>query len=116
MDINFFGEPDAAPKPRDEMEVLSIEVEPLEDNRRARVQLEVTAFTPADRPNIEVTAVNAQGQAVGSLTVIETMQRIMAFTLHIREPEPSGDYTIRADLYYELDEIQHTLSTTFTLG
>ncbi|MGF1504096.1 MAG: hypothetical protein ACFB51_03005 [Anaerolineae bacterium] len=114
MDINFFSEPEMSPRPRDEMAIFSLTADPI-DERRVRVTVEVTPFTPQDRPNVEISAHNAAEQPVGSMSIIETMHRTFALTLHIREPEPSGVYTLSAELFYEPGEIQHTLTETFEI-
>jgi hypothetical protein len=115
MDINFFDQPDMTPQPRDQMKVLKLSADPYPDRRRVRVEVELTAFTPADKPSLTISAHNTDEQPVADMTIIDAMQRTMSLTLHIREPEPSGQYTVQASLFYEGDGVQDTRDTTFEL-
>ena len=116
MDINFFDQPDMTPQPRDKMKVTRLSAKPYEDQRRVRIEVGITPFTPANKPNLNITTYNEDDIPVGEMTIIETMQHRLALTLHIREPEPSGQYKVKASLYYEPEEIQHSLEITFELS
>jgi hypothetical protein len=110
MDLNFFADPGLAPKPRSEIRIESLTVTPYPDGRRLRVEIELTPFAPMDRPNIELTAIKPDETQVGSVSIIEAAQRTLSLTMHIREAQPSGEYTLRADLYYGEESPQSTLS------
>src|SRR5688572_13467849 len=110
MDLNFFADPGLAPKPRSEIQVESLTVTPYPDGRRLRVEIELTPFAPMDRPNLELTASKPDGIQVGSVSIIEAAQRTLSLTMHIREPQPSGEYTLRVDLYYGEEPPQSTIS------
>ena len=110
MDLNFFADPGLAPKPRREIQVEGLTVTPYPDGRRLRVEIELTPFAPMDRPNLELTASKPDGTHVGSVSIIEAAQRELSLTMHIREPQPSGEYTLQVDLYYGEDPPQSTIS------
>jgi hypothetical protein len=103
MDI-FFQDPDEIPLPPDEVRIKELRAEPWPDNRRVRVYLEVTPFQA--RPSGEIILLDAQNNEVSSISIIETIDPKMEFTLHIRGSDTYGDYTLNAILFYldELDE------------
>ena len=116
MDINFVDNPNLIPKPRPEIRVEEIHAEPLEDGRRIRIELRITPFTPADRPNITVQVLDPHGADVGTIAVIETMHNNVAMTFHLREAVPlPGAYKVQASLYYEEQNSQGTAETTVHL-
>lgn len=102
MDI-FFSDPTDIPLPPDEVRIRKFEVNPWPDGRRVRVYLEVTPFQK--RPNGEISIINAKGQEMASVSIIETMDPKMEFTLHLRGAEPFGPYKVIASIFY-LEEPQ----------
>ena len=103
MDI-FFQDPGDIPLPPDEVRIKKLRAEPWPDNRRVRVYLEVTPFQA--RPSGEIILLDAKDDEIASISIIETIDPKMEFTLHIRGREPSGEYTLKAAIFYleELDE------------
>lgn len=97
MDI-FFSDPTDIPLPPDEVRIRKFEVNPWPDGRRVRVYLEVTPFQK--RPNGEISIINAKGQEMASVSIIETMDPKMEFTLHLRGAEPFGPYKVIAAIFY----------------
>lgn len=75
----------------------------------------MTPFAPVDRPNLEVTVTNEDGRTVGSLSVIESVDRKLSLTTHLREPEPQGRYEFKAELYYSPETVQDSASDTLVL-
>jgi hypothetical protein len=71
-----------------------------EDGRRLRIQLDVTPFL--ERPNIDVAITNPHGDIVSSVSIIESIDTHMAFTMHLRgEPEQwQGKMTLSASIQY----------------
>lgn len=109
MDLNFFADPGLAPKPRQEIRIEKLTLTAYPDNRRVRVELEITPFAPKDRPNIEITALRSDGIPVGSTTIIEAVQRTIGLTLHLREPQPHGEYQVVVQLNFGEEPVQHEL-------
>jgi hypothetical protein len=61
-------------------------------------------LTPfAERPSIDVTATNGNGQAAGSMTIIEALSPNFNLTMHLRDAEPTNHYQIEAVVYYKDD-------------
>ena len=116
MSIDFFSDPGQAPKPRNEIRIEQVAALPYEDGRRVQLDISVTPFAPSDRPNLEIVSSNSQSEIVASMTVIETMQTKMSFTLHLKEDHPSGEYTLAVALYYDEEAIQDTKHATFLIG
>jgi hypothetical protein len=98
MDI-FFHDPDDLPLPPNEVHIRQFAVQPYPDGRRVRVYLEVTPFQK--KPSAEIFLVNALGEQVGSVSIIETIDPRMEMTMHLRGAVSDGNYTARADLFYQ---------------
>lgn len=103
MNINFFDDPDQAPRVREEVRFqrLGFYVHPP-DGRRIAVGFDITPFI--ERPSIEVAVTNAVGEKAGSLTVIQTLATNFHLTLHLRDRNPTDTYTVEALLYYTSPE------------
>ncbi len=100
MEINLFNDPNLAPQPRHKVKIESMRVHPYADGFRVKVNLKLTPFQ--ERPNLVITARRADGLQVSDLDVIATMHFENEYTMHIRGlDEPSGDFTLTAELYYE---------------
>lgn len=105
-DLEFFfpelnpAEDGVIPLPPDDMRILELKAEPVQDNGpvRLRVYIEMTAFQ--QRPYLEVTLHNAQGQEIASVSIIEPMQRKDVFTMHVRGPQQAGKFSLSARLFY----------------
>lgn len=103
MDI-FFADPTEIPLPPSEVRIRALRAEPYPDARRVRVYLEVDPFQR--RPNAEILILDSSGGELANASVIETMNRKMEMTLHLRRAAP-GELTLQAVLYYaSLDEAQ----------
>lgn len=116
MDLNFITDPEMAPRPREEIEILDLALSPYPDRRRVKITLHLTPFAPVDRPNLEITAVNDGGSPVGAVNVIGTMQTRLHLTMHLREPEIDGEYTFTASLSYDDQPPQHEVTTKVDLS
>jgi hypothetical protein len=115
MDLNFVTDPELAPRPREEMAITSFKATPYPDGRRIRLDIVTTPFVPADRPNLDVVALNADGEPVGSVSIIETANYKLSLTMHLRVPEPTGEYTFKVMLFYDSQEVQDTALSRITL-
>jgi hypothetical protein len=87
MDI-FFQEPDAIPLPPADVRIKRLEAEPWPDGRRVRVRLELTPFQ--QRPNAELIIADQDGQEAASISIIESMDRMIELTMHLRGLAPRG--------------------------
>ncbi len=100
MEINLFNDPSQVPQPRHKVKIDGFRVEPYPDRFRVKVNLSLTPFQ--ERPNLVITARRSDGKLVSDLDIIATMHYDNEFTMHIRGlDDPTGDYTLRAELYYE---------------
>ena len=97
MDI-FFQDPSDIPLPPEEVRIRQFRAEPWPDNRRVRVYLEIT--TVQKRPNGEIKITDAPGTEVANLSIIETIDPKMDFTVHLRADVIGGQYTASATVYY----------------
>ena len=97
MDI-FFQDPTEVPLPPADVRIRELKAEPWPDGRRVRVYFEVDPFQK--RPNAEIVIFDTNQDEKARLSVIETMDRKMEFTMHLRSPETIGSYSVAAVLYY----------------
>jgi hypothetical protein len=91
------------PLPKDarspaEMRIVDLSAEPYSDGRRVRVLVNITPFI--ERPNLTASLTSSDGEEVSSASIVETMNMRMAFTMHIRAPQPDGHYTLAVRLFY----------------
>lgn len=101
MDL-FLQDPNDIPLPSDEVRIRELQVDPLPDNKRIRISLEITPFQM--RPNIEIVITNENEEESGSLTIIESIDPKMEFTVHLKDDEPNGQYTVSSQIYYYVDD------------
>jgi hypothetical protein len=97
MDI-FFTDPTEVPLPPEEIRIRSLRAEPWPDGMRVRVYFEIDPFQK--RPNAEIRIFDEENLEVASLNVIETMDRKMEFTMHLRRSDPRGHFQVDALLFY----------------
>lgn len=98
MDI-FFQDLNEVRLPPEEVRLNKMQAEPLLDGSRVKVILELTPFIK--RPNVEIIITNASGKEVAHTTILETMQRRIELTMHLREFEPGSEYNIDSTIYYQ---------------
>jgi hypothetical protein len=97
MDI-FFQDPTEVPLPPQEVRIRKLLVEPWPDGKRVRVYLELTPFQK--QPNGEISIMNNDGEEVATVSFIETINPTMQFTLHLRNSETAGNYSVSAMVFY----------------
>ena len=93
----FFPEDNLQRMTPEETQITSLSAEPYPDGYRLRVHIEVTPFQK--RPHLEVTLVDADGEEIGSSSIVEPLSWKLEFTMHIRG-ELRNPYTLEARLYY----------------
>lgn len=97
MDINFH-DPSDIPLPPEEVRIRELRVEPLPDQRRVRIFIEITPFQ--QKPNLEIKVLTESGHEAASLSIIEAIDYKMQFTVHLKDDSPSGEYIASLDIYY----------------
>ncbi len=97
--INFFDDPERRGNAREDVRLKQLGLFVHEDKVRVALGFHLTPF--AERPSIEVTATNADGQRAGSLTIIEALTPNFNLTMHLREPSADNGYEIEAVVYYK---------------
>jgi hypothetical protein len=101
MDI-VFQDPSDIPLPPDEVRIRGLRAEPFPDHRRIQINLQITPFQK--RPNIEIVVTNEIEEESASLSIIESIDPKMEFTLHLKDDKPSGQYTVLSQIYYYEDD------------
>ena len=106
MDI-FFADPTEIPLPPDEVRIRELRADPWGDGRRVRVYLELDPFQV--RPNADLVIRDEQGQEIAHANIIESMDRKIEATMHLRGELKSASYTLDVTLYYAaIDETPDT--------
>ncbi len=111
MSMMFFADEAEVPLPPREVRITEAEARPAPDGRRVALLITLTPFL--EYPNLEVLLYRPDGVEERSLTIIGTMERRLALTLHVKQPMP-GEYRTQIDLIYEGDVLQTQL-VTFSL-
>ena len=102
MQIEFFDDPLRQPKTREEVRIKQIGLFIHDDLRRISFGLELTPFL--ERPSVQVTIHNGQGEPAGALTVIETMTPNFSLIIHLRDGDITDPYELTAEIYYATPE------------
>lgn len=110
MDLHLV-DPSEVPVPPDEVRIRDLNVEPLPDGRRVKVNLDLTPFQQP--PTLDLVVTGAGGVEAASTTIIEPFAPKMSLTLHLREPDPAGEYSLRVDLIYPDGPAPDTRETLF---
>lgn len=97
MDI-FLQDPSDIPLPPDEVRIRELRAEPLPDQRRVRIYLEITPFQ--QKPNYEIKVFTEAGSLAASLSIIESIDPKMEITVHLKGDQPAGEYIVSLDVYY----------------
>lgn len=102
--INFYDDPERRGRAREDVRLQQLGLFVYEDGRRVAIGFNLTPF--AERPSIEITATNSDGQIAGSMTVIEALSPNFSLTMHLRDSRPTGSYEFEAIVYYKDDQGQ----------
>lgn len=90
--------PEDGVSPQD-MRLIELQAQPWpEDSRRVRITLEITPFL--ERPDLHVQIQDMQGTEISSITIIESIDSRMTFTMHIREERLAEDYQLTGSIQY----------------
>lgn len=111
MALMFFSDEAEIPLPPREVRITEVAVRPATDGRRALLTILLTPFL--EYPNLEVTVFRPDGEEDRSLSVIGTLERRLALTLHLTQVLP-GAYRVQVDLLHE-GEVLQTQNVTFSL-
>jgi hypothetical protein len=111
MSMMFFADEAAVPLPPREVRITEVEARPAPDRQRVALLITLTPFL--EYPNLEIVLFRPDGVEERSVTVVGTMERHLALTLHIRQSMP-GEYRAQIDLIHEGETLQ-TQRITFSL-
>jgi hypothetical protein len=104
MDIHF-TDLSEVPLPPNEVRIREFRVEPYPDGKRLRLFLELTPFLKP--PSSEIFVTDLIGNQVAVANIIELIDPRIEITMHMRTPDPQGEFTARALVFYteSLDDI-----------
>ena len=80
-----------------ETRITFLNAEPYPDGYRLRVNIEMSPFQ--QRPHLEVSLKDADGEEVASSSIVEPLSWKIEFTMHVRG-ELKNPYTLDATLFY----------------
>ena len=110
----FFFDQGNDPRPKEEVTIEELKADPYPDGERVKLTIILTEFL--EKPNLSIIVMNSAGETVASSEVLEVMSARSELTIHLRDPQSSGPYTVRTALYYgELDPLE-TREIRFDLG
>jgi len=93
-----------------ETRITSLMAEPYPDGYRLRVNIEMTPFQ--QRPHLEVSLKDADGEEVASSSIVEPLSWKIEFTMHVRG-ELKNPYTLEATLFYPDGPVAEPRTFTF---
>jgi hypothetical protein len=93
----FFPEDHLDRMTPEETHITALSVEPYPDGRRLHVNIEMTPFQ--QRPHLDITLNNGNGDEVATASVVEPMTFKIEFTMHIRG-DLLNPFTLEAKLFY----------------
>lgn len=97
--LNFYDDPEKQGRPREEVRLTQLGLYIYEDARRVAIGFNLTPF--AERPSLEITATNEEGEIAGSMTVIEALSPNFNITMHLRDESPGDNYAIEVVVFYK---------------
>ena len=97
MDI-FLKDLSEIPLPPDEIRIKSLHAETWPDGRRVKVNIQVDPFQK--RPNADLVILDANQREIAQVSIIESIERNMELTMHLRGPDPTGPFILQATLFY----------------
>lgn len=93
------------------LKITSVKLEPSPDGQRVVVDIAITP-TP-ERPNLEIVILDPDDRVVAEMLIVEVSSARQTVTLHLRPPDPSSKYTVKAGLFWE-KELVDTCETELT--
>jgi hypothetical protein len=101
--------------PPEDVRIVELRAEPWPENAmRLRIHLEITPFQ--ERPSLEVLITGPDGAQLSSIFIIETIEALMTFTMHLRGESPSGPLLVYARLFYSEDRTIDEKSISYDPG
>ena len=97
MDIHF-TDLSEVPLPPGEVRIRDFGIEPYPDGKRLRITLELTPFLKP--PSSEILITDRLGNLVATANIIEIIDPKIALTMHLRTPDPQGEFTARVLIFY----------------
>jgi hypothetical protein len=98
MDI-FFNDPDVVRLPPEKVRLRDVHIIPQAGSGRVKIHIELTPFQK--RPDLSIRITSVTGKEAARTTILETMLTKLELTMHLREPEPGGEYTVETTVYYQ---------------
>ncbi len=109
----FFPEDNLQRATPAETRITKLTAEPYPDGQRVRVDLEITPFQ--QRPTIEVTLTDANGDEVATVSIVEPMMWKIEFTMHLRGAN-ANPFKIEAKLFYPDGPHDEPVTHTFEVA
>jgi hypothetical protein len=95
------------------MRIQSLKAKPYSDGRRVGLKVRISEIL--DPPDLEIEVFNAADELVASSSVIATTFNELDLTMHLREPEPAGTYTLRVTIGHAEEPPQDQAEAQFVI-
>lgn len=105
INLNF----DAGP-----LRIERMAVHPYPDLKRLWVRVQLSPFSQP--PNVRLICLDADGQEVAEMLLVEWREPYISLTLHLRQSQPGAEYVLRAEVAREgeqLDSADHRFHLVF---
>ncbi|HEY54002.1 MAG TPA: hypothetical protein G4N94_11140 [Caldilineae bacterium] len=78
------------------LRIERMEVHPYPDLRRLWLRVQLSNF--ATPPNVRLACLDADGNEVADMLLVEWQDAYISMTMHLRQPEPGAEYIMRAEV------------------
>ena len=112
--MDYFNmDPNELRHPPEDIRISSLQVEPYPDGRKIHVLLQLTPFQKP--PCIELTLLDPSGEEIGTASIIEPSRWKQEITMHIKNSDTIGEFSLSASLFYPDKEVQDIQSIIFKI-
>ncbi len=94
------------------LRIERMEVRPYPDLSRIWVRVQLSNF--ATPPNVRLTCLDAAGNEVADMLLVEWQESYISMTMHLRPPEPGAEYVLRVEVARD-EELQDSKDFPFVL-
>lgn len=104
---------------REDVRITEIKTEVSPEGRRVAVDIIMTPFI--ERPSLQVRILNASGEKAAALSIVESLDTTVGVVMHLRDQQPTQEYTLQALLYFASPGSErtrqdiHTKEVSFTI-
>ncbi len=92
-------DPSDLPRPPEEVQIRSVDIDPYPDGQRLHVLIELTPFT--EPPDLSLRVMDLDGVELADLSIIGAHQNKLGLTVHLRGSNYKSPLSLEAVVQYE---------------